>query len=82
MPPKKTKARTTKGRAGKTAARKGRKGKAALAARAVRRSGRRAGKVAGGSAERVAREALTAIKVAGEAIEAALPHSGDPTEEE
>jgi len=54
----------------------------AAAVGAVERAGARAGKALRDTQAAAAREAVTAIKAAEQGIEAALPHSGDRTEEE
>jgi len=54
----------------------------ASAAKAVARAGMRATASMKETADQAAREAVIAIKAADRAVEAALPHSGDKTEEE
>jgi len=54
----------------------------AAAAGAVVRAGTGVGKALRDTRDEAAREAVAAIKAADTAIEAALPHSGDKTEEE
>jgi len=54
----------------------------AAAAGAIVRAGKGAGKALRDTRDEAAREAVAAIKAAETAIEAALPHSGDKTEEE
>jgi hypothetical protein len=54
----------------------------ASAAKALARAGKEATSTMRNTAAQAAREAVIAIKAADQAVEAALPHSGDKTEEE